>query len=314
MVIPHQVLSGTSILRRKPLQFGVASALFILLVYRFYYFTSPIEPVTTPLAEIPTRIWQIFFGYSPLADFRDPLETWIEKNQDYSYTLVSNDGGNDFVRKHYALRHDILSPFLDLRFPILRSDLLRYLLLESEGGVYTDLDTACMKPVRDWVPEELRSKVHAIVGIEYDQREDEPYVGMSGTRLQFCQWTMAASKGHPLMQKVVKSVVQALHALARRHGRAIRDLEPSDDEVVEVTGPTIWTRAVMESLSEATGTSMSYVNVTGIKEPKLFGDILVLPIDGFGAGQPHSGSTREGDADAYARHLFKGSWKHGWNN
>ena len=155
-------------LRRRPVQIGGFSALFILFLYRFCFFTTPLEPIIARPTEIPTNIWQIFFGYSPLSDFRDPLETWIEKNQDYSYTLVSNDGGDKFVRKHYALRPDILSPFLDLRFPILRSDLLRYLLLESEGGVYTALATACMKPVRDWVPEELRANVHAIVGIEYD--------------------------------------------------------------------------------------------------------------------------------------------------
>ncbi|CAF9910111.1 MAG: hypothetical protein HETSPECPRED_009614 [Heterodermia speciosa] len=312
MIIPHHLLSSTSIFRRRSIQASLGSALIVILLYRFFFQAAPLVPTVPRPQEIPPKIWQIFFGYSPLSDFSDPLQTWISKNQDHSYTLVSNDGGNDFVRKHYATRPDILSPFLELRFPILRSDFLRYLLLESEGGVYTDLDTACTKPVRDWVPEGLRSQTRAIVGIEYDQRDDEPYVGMSGTRMQFCQWTMAASKGHPLMSKVANSVVESLHMLARRHGKSIRDLEPSDDEVVEVTGPVIWTRAVMESLSEATGTSMSYVNMTGLKEPTLFGDILVLPIDGFGAGQPHSGSTREGDADAYARHLFKGSWKHGW--
>ena len=44
----------------------------------------------------------------------------------------------------------------------------------------------------------------------------------------------------------------------------------------------------MEAMSEGTGTEISYLNITGMTEPRLFGDVLVLPIDGFGAGQPHS--------------------------
>lgn len=102
------------------------------------------------------------------------IQSWVTKNQDYAYTLMSNDGGNTFARKHYADRPDILKPFLDLQFPVLRSDLLRYMILETEGGVYSDLDTNALKPVRDWIPKDMKSKVHAIVGIEYDQLGGQP--------------------------------------------------------------------------------------------------------------------------------------------
>ena len=274
------------------------------------------ESLQPHLDDIPPRIWQIFFGYTPLDDFAPALHTWIAKNQDYSYTLVSNQGGNDFARKYYADRHDILQPFLRLKFHVLRSDLLRYMILESEGGVYSDLDTVPIKSVRDWIPQEIRSKVHAVVGIEYDQLDGEPYYGMN-ERIQFCQWTMAASRGHPIMKKIVKKVVTALNETAERNNTSIADFQPTDDEVVQISGPVIWTQAVMEAISEATGTKMSYLNVTGLAEPRLFGDVLVLPIDGFGAGQPHSNSTRDdnhGPGDFFVRHQWKGSWKHGWND
>jgi alpha 1,6-mannosyltransferase len=39
--------------------------------------------------------------------------------------------------------------------------------------------------------------------------------------------------------------------------------------------------------------------------------MLVLTIDGFGMGQPHSNSTNDGSipAAALVKHLFKGSWR-----
>ncbi|KAG8532021.1 uncharacterized protein KY384_003657 [Bacidia gigantensis] len=236
-------------------------------------------------------------------------------NQDYDYKLVSSEGADHFVRKYYSNRPDILTLFLNLKFPVLRSDLLRYLILESEGGVYSDLDTAALKPFNEWIPSHMKEKVRAVVGIEYDQGDDEPYVGMNEP-LQFCQWTMASSPGHPIMKKVVSSVVRSLQELALKNQTTIEALSPSDGEVITVTGPKVWTDAVFQSLSEAMASSMSHVNITGMREPTLFGDILILPIDGFGSGQPHSGSWRgEGNAPtATVRHMWKGSWKHGWSN
>ena len=68
----------------------------------------------------------------------------------------------------------------------------------------------------------------------------------------------------------------------------------------------------MGAMSEATGTEMSYLNFTGMTERRLFGDVLILPIDGFGAGQPHSNSKRndnQGPGNIFVRHQFKGSWR-----
>lgn len=327
---PHSVVngvgqglvSGTSIIRRRPARFSLGAFFFGLYVYFFIYHgpigSGPLAqpPLQPQLEEIPSRIWQIFFGYTPLDDFADALQTWISKNQDYSYTLMSNQGADEFAREHYADRPDILEPFLQLKFHVLRSDLLRYMILESKGGIYRDLDTVVIKSVRDWIPQDMRSKVHAIVGVEYDQLGGEPYYGMNKP-IQFCQWTMAASRGHPIMKKIVKKVVAALKETAERNNTSIADFEPSDDEVVQVSGPVIWTEAVMEAMSEETGTEMSYLNITGMNTPRLFGDVLVLPIDGFGAGQPHSNSTRDehqGPGDFFVRHQWKGSWKHGWSD
>lgn len=62
---------------------------------------------------------------------------------------MSSDGANAFAQKHYADRPEILEAFLSLKVPVLKSDLLRYMVLESEGGVYSDLDTVAIKPVPD---------------------------------------------------------------------------------------------------------------------------------------------------------------------
>lgn len=69
----------------------------------------------------------------------------------------------------------------------------------------------------------------------------------------------------------------------------------------------------MQTISEATGFVVDYKNFTGMKEARHFGDVLILPIDGFGTGQPHSNYRSDGGDDVYARHMFRGLWKHSWD-
>lgn len=313
---PSPIRNGK--VRRRPFQASVGIILLLLLMYTFLRPNIPTETNITPshfstvaLEEIPARIWQIYFGYTEIDSLTSYILSWITKNQDCEYVLMSDEGADAFARKHYSDRPEILQPFLDLRFSVARGDLLRYMILESEGGVYTDLDTMARKPITQWVPEALVGDVHAVVGIEYDQLDDKLQWGMS-ERLQFCQWTIAASRGHPVMEKAVQGVVEALHSRAEKQNTTIAGISLEDDEVLKVSGPVTWTKAVMQTISEATGSIVDYRNFTGMNEAQLFGDILVLPIDGFGSGQSHSNSMSDGDGDdVYVRHTFRGSWRHG---
>lgn len=83
---------------------------------------------------------------------------------------------------------------------------------------------------------------------------------------------MAASQGHPIMKPAVKRVVTALHETAGRNNTSIANFKPSDMEVLQVSGPIIWTHAIIEVMSEAMGTNISYLKFKGMKEPRLFGD------------------------------------------
>lgn len=232
------------------------------------------------------------------------------QNQDYSYMLLSKEGAEKFVKEHYSRRPEILNTFLDLNFPIFRADLLRYMLLEAVGGVYSDIDTTALNSVRDWIPPQFQSQTRAVVGIEYDQLEDPGPSHGFAERISFCQWTLASSKGHPMMTRIVEEVVNNLRIMARKNGTTIAALKVKDKDVGGVTGPAIWTQVVMQSLSIASGHPVTYKNVTGLKEPRLFGDILILPIDGFGTGQPHSGSSQGHVASALVRHKFGMFWRH----
>lgn len=106
---------------------------------------------------IPPKIWQILLPYSSSNDADDPpctssidpsqladTPSWLAKNPDHAYKLVTLPWASSFVNKHFPHLAPI---FHALPNPGLKSDLLRYLILSIEGGVYTDIDTVALKPI-----------------------------------------------------------------------------------------------------------------------------------------------------------------------
>ena len=170
-----KISSSTTVVRGKPLQCLVWTSLFISYIH---YITRPPlaldlptptpTPPPPPLEDIPHKIWQTLLDDSPNADSHaDSVQTWITQNPDYQYTLVSSSGANALAQKHYANRPETLDLFLSLQDAKLRSNLFRYMLLESEGGVYSALDTTALRPIDQWIPpRHKKQKVRAIVVIE----------------------------------------------------------------------------------------------------------------------------------------------------
>ena len=293
---------------------------FLLLaswsLYQLYYGgTRPPGGAYAPasLEPIPQQIWQVFFNYSPFERLTESVDSWVSSNLGFTYTLISDEGANQFVERHYHDRPKILHTFLDLKLEVFRADLLRYMLLESEGGYYSDVDTTVRKPIAEWIPSQFRAQTRAIVGIEYDQLDNEAPSHGFEERISLCQWTLVASKGHPMFRAVVEDVVDRLNELALQQGVTVAEVQIDDPHVISITGTTVFTHTVMKFLSAAVGDEVTYKNLTGLKQPRLFGDILIMPVDAFATGQPHSGTspTEEG---ALVRHQWKMSWRSDYDN
>ena len=117
-----------------------------------------------------------------------------------------------------------------------------------------------------------------------------------------------ATSNHPLLWTIVNHTTFAILELADLHGLALFDLEPTDEEVLRTTGPNRWTSCILEYLRNQ-GLTVSCPDVRDLMGSKLFGDVLLLPIDALGTGQSHSGSSPDGSPDALLRHQFTHSWR-----
>ncbi|KAL8728270.1 MAG: hypothetical protein Q9166_005511 [cf. Caloplaca sp. 2 TL-2023] len=263
------------------------------------------------LQPIPKKIWQINFNHPRYHKLEKSIRSWKSKNPEYEHTILDEAAGRQFVRKHYSGDPDILNTYLELGSTILRADYLRYLVLAAEGGIYSDLDIDAIKPIDTWLlSDNPTDNVRAMIGIEYDQLNAHEIPKGLYMPMQFCQWSLAFSAHHPLMLSTVKAVTQGLQDLARSHGVSLSELQPSSDEdVLFTTGPVKWSQEVFSYLSRSTEIEVTYQNLTGLEEPRLMGNVMVLPINAFATGLGYAGSKTFDTEATLLRHTFQGSWK-----
>ena len=265
---------------------------------------------TTRLPHIPPKIWQIYLSFTPgaLAPYVFPIHSWVSKSPSYIYTILDGQGSLAIVSKLSSspTHAHILPLFYSMSRRVLRADFLRYLLLAIEGGVYSDIDTELLKPIHEWVPDEFKSRTKLIVGLEADQ---SPPVAGTTYEVQFCQWTLGSSAGHPALWMMVERILEDVKK--RPFENPPREIEYSDEEVLGITGPAGWTEVLFGYLNSVVEEPITWKNLTGMRKPRLFGDVLVLPIDGFATGVPHSGASESRVDASLVRHQFSGAWRGG---
>ena len=261
-------------------------------------------------SDFPRKIWQTSKTNAASLDEGDlkAIQSWLKLNQKHRFEIMTRYSSETYCKDTFPDRPDIVETYLDLQDTILRSDFIRYLVLLGDGGAYGDIDTKCHLPIDDWVPEEYRGKVNLVVGIEYDGGGVVRW-GDWTRDLQFAAWAVLAKPNHLALQLSVDKAIKKLRELAFKQECTLSALKPSYREVLDATGPAMFTDAIFEAMSISTGTNVTWHNVTGLQSPRLVADTLILPINGFGAGQAHSNSGSTDGKDVLVTHLFKGSWK-----
>ena len=160
-------------------------------------------------------------------------------------------------------------------WPVERADLFRYLVLYEFGGVYSDVDVSATVPCDQWATEAryLPGATSLLVGVEkaterpdWKATELPTYTHLPhptarpplsprcdgcqkhyARRFQLVQWTIAATPRHPVLHRLLKMIA----AYIETH-RAGPPTECPDD-IMESTGPGIFSDAVLGYLDEILG-------------------------------------------------------------
>ncbi|OAP62352.1 hypothetical protein AYL99_04555 [Fonsecaea erecta] len=109
---------------------------------------SPVDllkrPISRDLQTIPKLIHQSWSSTELPGKFERWSSTCREQHPDWEWVLWTDEDNEELVRTHFPW---LLKTYLGLPSVIYRADLVRNLYMYMFGGVYSDLDVECLRPV-----------------------------------------------------------------------------------------------------------------------------------------------------------------------
>ena len=169
-------------LKTRFVRLGQRPLLVIALVFLFIFYSSNNSisgAVHGPkLRDFPEKIWQTWkvdpLSLEPREQTR--AQSWLRKNPSYRYEVLTDNNDIAYVEDRFGPsglnRPDIVYIYKQITAKIVRADMLRYLVMYAEGGVYSDIDVEALRPVSRFVPDAYTGQdVDMVIGVEIDQPE-----------------------------------------------------------------------------------------------------------------------------------------------
>ena len=249
---------------------------------------------------------------------KERYQTWHALNPEYRHEVMTDERMAQYVREKYG-GTEVEEAYFEIQDYILLSDLVRYMILFQDGGVYNDLDVGCMKPINSWVPERFTEAAGVVLGVEVDNKfgPDGRTFDNGEDLFELVNWTLVAKPNQPFIRFLIQRVLDNVKFLAERQNKSLRNMEVgSVQDVLHTTGPAAMTNAFFDYAANVTASQVTHKNFTKITEPKLVAEVLILPIHAFGASHQVQWAGFEPDANsALVHHYFSGSWysDHVWS-
>lgn len=262
----------------------------------------------------PRKIWQTW--KVDVLDFEEKhlkvARSWTNVNPSFRYEVLTDQNSLAWVEYNFGPdrfnRLDIIYMYKEITAKIIKADLLRYLVMYVEGGVYTDIDVEAIRPVQRFIPERWNERdIDMVVGVEIDEPEwkDHPILGPKSQ--SFCQWTFMCKPQLRVMMDLVENIMDWLRDEATKQRVPIGEIKLDFDQVISGTGPSAFTKAILADMSRKTGRDITWNTFHGLDESKVVGNVLVLTVEAFAAGQGHSDSGTHDTKQALVKHHYHAS-------
>ncbi|QIW98346.1 hypothetical protein AMS68_003864 [Peltaster fructicola] len=304
-----------------PKQFRRLLPISIICFVLFLLFGGPLNSnsngwFTKKDTYFPRKIWQTW-KVDPLGFGEKDLNlarTWTAKNPAYRYEVLTDQNDMAYVETHFGPsgfnRLDIVYMYRQLTARIIKADLLRYLVMYVEGGVYTDIDVEALRPATRFIPDRYDERdVDMVIGVEIDQPEFSNHTILGQKCMSFCQWTFMCKPHLQVMLDLVENILVWLQDVAAEQRVPISEIQLDFDQVISGTGPSAFTNAILKDMSRRTGRTITWDLFHAMTESKLIGGTLVLTVEAFAAGQGHSDSGNHDAKQALVKHHYHAS---GW--
>lgn len=242
--------------------------------------------------KFPAYIWQSWkygvdddkFGKQYELD----QEQWVEKNPGFVHEIFNDDTANAFVHYLYINVPDVVEAYESLPNNILKIDLFRYLILFARGGIWADIDTFPVKPIPNWIPDNVDpTELGMILGVDYDTQgevDDNLWKATRARKFQFGNGIIQAKPGHPILRELIAKITEV--TLRKKKLAELQIPETRTDiAIMNWTGEGVFTDVILQVFNNyvlsGVSSRVSWKDFHELEVPKLVSDVLVMPQKAF---------------------------------
>lgn len=285
-----------------------------LVLYRSFSGIHRQSIISEDTQLFPRKIWQSWKVDPTRFEDRDAerARTWVVKNPSLRYEVLTDGNGLAYVEEVFGParfnRPDIIHTYKSLNAKIIQADLLRYIIMYAEGGIWADIDVEAIRSFDHFIPKRFNEHdLDMIIGVETDEPDFKDHPVLGSKAQSFCQWTFVCKPQLPVMLQLIDHILLWLDGIAQKEGKSISEIELDFDQVLSGTGPSAFTSAILAQMSKVHGSEVTWQEFHDLKESAVVGGILVLPAEAFAAGTGHSDSGNHGGKGALVKHHFHAS-------
>lgn len=103
-----------------------------------------------PAAPIPRQLWQSYRTSNLSGEAAQAVSTWAHVNSNLSMMFHDDAAADAFILDMFG--PDVHATYTSFPLAVMRADFWRYAILYARGGIYSDVDTECLRPLDDWFP------------------------------------------------------------------------------------------------------------------------------------------------------------------
>ncbi|VEU24010.1 DEKNAAC105278 [Brettanomyces naardenensis] len=277
----------------------------------------------------PGYVWQSWkYGLNDERfgrEFKLGEEKWAKRNPGFVHEIFNDDTSNAFVHYLFLNIPEVIEAYDALPNIVLKMDFFRYLILFARGGIWADIDTYPVRPVPNWIPDNVEpSELGMIIGVDVDTQGEgrDEWRSKRARKFQFSNSVIQAKPGHPILRDIIAEITES--TIQRKRAGNIK-LPVSDREIALMnwTGEGLWTDVILKFFNDyvlsGVFTKVTWRDFHELDVPKLVSDVLVMPKKSFASPLiPSSDGSHDKDNDddtdplVMVRHQHSQVYKEVW--
>lgn len=213
---------------------------------------------------------------------KELIDRWASANPDHEHILLSLKDAEDIVADLMRpLVPEVVDALRMLPHDRLKYEFLKFLLVFLHGGVYADIDTTDVKPIKHWYKlSTLPTKVW--LGIDADLNSPD-WADHYSRRLSFTPSIFRAKAYHPLIARIIARITFIIYSQndlikSIDWEKEFSDVDASGAPRIQFTGSSILTDSAFEYMN----TLHQFVFFTSLKNSNLDQSSIQLNREIFG--------------------------------